>query len=153
LHGLITSGQWPVDCRWSPFVRPTGTFLEVVLSHSVLTVSQVKDPTKQPRDVHFRRNMRMSRQGWFAGFPKPKSDDSTQGLPHLLMLHGHQSLDFCHLAVPSPKHQQGFVYRSSNLMLLPHLVAPVGPPTEDTDHEAVMTLKEEIDKWRKDHGG
>jgi hypothetical protein len=38
-------------------------------------------------------------------------------------------------------------------MLMPHGVRPDVPPPEDTDIEAIMTLKEEIDRWKKDHGG
>jgi hypothetical protein len=35
---------------------------------------------------------------------------------------------------------------------MPHEVAAPEPPPEDTDYEAVLSLKEEIDKWRRDHG-
>jgi hypothetical protein len=37
-------------------------------------------------------------------------------------------------------------------MLMPHAVTSTEPPPEDTDIEAVITLKEEIDKWRRDNG-
>jgi hypothetical protein len=55
--------------------------------------------------------------------------------------------------MPKGAHADGFEYRTPNLMLLPHAVPMTEPPMEDTDIEAVMTLKEEIDKWRRDHGG
>jgi hypothetical protein len=75
----------------------------------------------------------------------------TTGLPHILLLHGHQSLDFAHLAIPEPLHWLGFQHKSSNLMLMAHAVPEQEVPMEYTDVEAVMTLKEEIDRWRRDN--
>jgi hypothetical protein len=76
----------------------------------------------------------------------------TSGLPHILLLHGHKSLDFAHLAIPDPMHELGFQHRSSNLMLMAHALPEPEIPPEDTDSEAVMTLKDEIDRWRRDNG-
>lgn len=148
---LVKSGKWPFDCRWRDFERPTGEYLEILPSHCAITISQVADPTKQPRDVRFRANKRASGQGWLAGLPKPKDEESSLGLPHVLLLHGHQELNFAHLAMPKGAHQSGFHHRTKNLMLMPHAVADPEVPVEDTDIEAVLELKEEIDKWRRDH--
>lgn len=150
---LVQAGKWPYDIRWRSFERPTGRYLEILPSHCVLTISQVADPSKQPRDVRFRENKRMSGQGWLAGFPKPFGGDPTGGVPHVLLLHGHQSLNFAHIAMPKGAHAAGFHYKSDNLMLMPHAVVEPETPIEDTDIEAVLELKEEIDKWRKDHAG
>jgi hypothetical protein len=133
------SGQWPFDFRWRWFERPTGRYLEILPSHSVVTISQVSDPTKQPRDVAFRANKRLNGQGWLTGLPKPEGEEPTGGAPHILLIHGHQDLNYH--------------YRTTNLMLMPHVVASPEPPPEDTDIEAVITLKQEIDKWRRDNGG
>jgi hypothetical protein len=57
---LVKSGQWPFDCRWTFFERPTGRYLEILPSHSVITISQVDNPSKQPRDVRFRANKRLN---------------------------------------------------------------------------------------------
>src|SRR5215469_9786140 len=38
---LIESGAWPVDFRWAHFAKPTGRYLQIRLSHSVLSISQV----------------------------------------------------------------------------------------------------------------
>jgi len=148
---LLQSGQWDADHRWRYYEKPTGRYLEVVFSHSALTISQVADPNKQPRDVRFRANKRLDNTGWLAGFHDP-SETETAGLPHVLLVHGHQQLNFAHLGIPNPDHRKGYVWRSPNLMLMPHEVSAPEPPPEDTDFEAVMTLKEEIDKWRKDNG-
>lgn len=150
---LVKSGAWPYDFRWRPFERPTGRYLEILPSHCVLTISQVADPTKQPRDVRFRENKRLSGQAWLLGLPRPEDDEPVGGIPHVLLLHGHQTLGFAHLAIPKGAHAAGYHYKSGNLLLMPHAVTAPEAPVEDTDIEAVIELKEEIDRWRKDHAG
>lgn len=147
---LVKAGKWPYDIRWQQYEKPTGRYLEIRPSHCVLTISQVANPRKQPRDVRFRENMRLSAQGWLAGMA-PESD-SSGGLPHVLLMHGHQTLNFAHLAIPKGDHASGFHFRTGNLMTMPHVVSEPEVAIEDTDVEAVLVLKEEIDKWRKDHG-
>lgn len=44
IEKLIQSNSWPVDYRWRYFAKPTGKYLEVRLSHSVMSISQVGDP-------------------------------------------------------------------------------------------------------------
>jgi hypothetical protein len=71
-------------------------------------------------------------------------------------VHGYQELSFAHVGVPHQEHRRGWIYRTPNLLLMPHEVPASGPdgsrvPIEDTDIDAAMTLKEEIDKWRKDN--
>lgn len=149
---LIESGQWPFDKRWVPFAKPTGHYLEIRTSHAVVTISQVEDPTAQPRDVKFRANLRYSQQ-----IPLPLSEFTDDlrviGVPHVVLVHGHQQPRFAHLALPNERHDLGWIYRTPNLMSMPHAVPVAVPPVEQTDIEAVVTLKEEIDKWRRDHGG
>ena len=154
-HGfkrLIESGAWPVDYRWSYFAKPTGRYLQIRLSHSALSVSQVADPTIQPRDVIFRQNARLNnREPYFA----LKEFDDTRfvvGLPSFLFIHGHQELAFAHIGVPHPIHRRDYIYRTPNLLTLPHEIPSDLPPVEDTDTEEVMSLKEEIDRWRRDNG-
>jgi len=150
---LVQSRQWPFECRWRPFVKPTGRYLEILPSHSVITISQVAEPRLQPRDVRFRENKRLSNQLWLINLPDPRDDRKTSGLPHILLVHGHQRLSFAHLGIPNENHRAGYIYRSPNLMRMPHEVpqSPTPEPVEQTDIEAVMTLKDEIDKWRRDN--
>jgi hypothetical protein len=150
---LVESRQWPFDFRWRYFERPTGRYLEIRPSHCVLTISQVSDPSNQPRDVLFRANKRLDSQAWLRGLPKPPDEKPTGGVPHVLLIHGYQDLNFAHLGIPKGQQQSGYHYRTPNLMLMPHLVSASEPPPEDTDIDAVITLKEQIDKWRKDNGG
>lgn len=148
---LITTGKWPFDYRWRHFNKPTGRYLEIRPTHSCVTISQVKNPKKQPRDVRFRENKRLQSQGFLRGL-EPIEDD-IRGLPHILLLHGHKSLDFAHLAIPKGLHENGFHYSTGNLMRTPHAIPSTDVPIEDTDFDlSVLSLKEEIDKWRRDHG-
>lgn len=149
---LVESQRWPFEWRWMSFAKPTGRYLEIRPSHSVLTISQVKEAEKQPRDVCFRANKRLANQGWLPGFPNPLDKEPNSGLPHILLVHGYQSLNFAQLGVPNERHCAGYKYRTDNLMKLPHEIVGDEHPMEDTEVEAIMTLKEEIDKWRKDNG-
>ncbi|CAN5183300.1 hypothetical protein BH09PSE1_BH09PSE1_15630 [soil metagenome] len=149
---LVKSGQWPFEYRWRPFARPTGRYLEIRPSHSVLTISQVANPKKQPRDVRFRANKRLASQGWLEGLPNPNESPVPGSEPHVLLVHGYQGLNFAHLAMPNEDHRKGYRFRTNNLLLMPHEVEGSEHPMEDTDIEAVMTLKDEIDKWRRDYG-
>ena len=149
---IIESGRWPVDYRWVSFQKPTGCYLEVRLSHSKLTISQVPDAKKQPRNVRFRENNRLSNQR-FLDLPEFADEQKVNGLPSFLLIHGYQDLEFVHLGVPNKHHSMGYIYRTPNLMKLPYLVAQSAdvPPPESTDLEATMSLKEDIEKWRKDN--
>jgi hypothetical protein len=148
---LIKTGQWPFEFRWRNFAKPTGRYLEVRLSHSVLSISQVNNPKKQPRSVVFRENARLNNEPFF-DLEEFRDEREIRGLPHFLLVHGHQELTFAHLGVPHAQHDRNWIFRSGNLMLLPHVVTSEAPVVEDTEFNAAITLKEEIEKWRKDHG-
>jgi hypothetical protein len=148
---LINTGQWPFKFEWKKFFKPTGHYLEVRLSHSVLTISQVSDPTKQPRNVVFRENARLTNEPFF-DLDEFRSETEFHGLPHFLLVHGHQELTFAHLAVPHSQHHRDYIYRTSNLMNMPHEVPQEEPPVEETELELVMRLKDEIEKRMKENG-
>lgn len=150
---LIESGRWPFDFRWRPFAQPTGRYLEVRLSHSVMSISQVSAAAQQPRDVRFRHNARLRNQRVFA-FDEFKDELQVQGLPHLLLIHGHQQLHFAHVGLPDPDHGRGYIYQTGNLMRLPFEVPSPVPATEVTDVEpeiSLKDLKEQIERWRRDN--
>ncbi|WP_416358250.1 hypothetical protein ACLNGM_10205 [Aureimonas phyllosphaerae] len=150
---LVKSGRLPFECRWKPFAKPTGSYLEIQLSHSVLSISQVAIREKQPRSVRFRENGRLNNQPMF-DLPEFEEEERVKGLPHLLLVHGHRSLDFAHLAVPHPQHHRDYRFRSDNLLHLVHEVPTVGPDVEDTEFEFTATdlLKQDIEKWQRDNG-
>lgn len=149
LERLIKTRQWPVECRWRDFARPTGRYLEIRLSHSVLSVSQISNPDQQPRNVIFRENARLVNDQFL--FPEMAMPREVSGLPHFLLVHGYQDLSFAHVAIPHADHGRGYLYRTPNLMNMPHIVTGDEPPPEETDVAAIITLKEEIEKWQRDH--
>jgi len=148
---LIETGALPFDCTWDYFARPTGRYLAIRASHSVITVSQMSDPTKQPRNAIFRENRRLNNQ-LLLDLPE-LNEESITGLPHILITHGHQSLDFAHLCVPDPEHTKGYKFRTPNLLNTPHVVCSDVPPLEDTDTDFsnLNLLKEDIERWTRDN--
>jgi len=149
---LIKTGQWNFEHRWRNFAKPTGQYLEIRLSHSALSISQVSNPNKQPRNVVFRENKRLNNEPFFV-LDELNDVREVGGLPHFLLVYGHQELKFAHLGAPHSTHQRDWIYRTGNLMLMPHEVPQEAPPVEKTEFEDAMTLKEEIEKWQKDHHG
>lgn len=152
IEKLIKSGQWPFDFEWKSFAKPTGRYLRVRLSHSMLTVSQVSNAKKQPRDVEFRGNSRLNNE-WVFDFDDLRKEKEVLGLPHFLLIHGYQDLTFSHLAVPNALHNRGYIYRTPNILGMPHKIVDDAPPVEQTEFEAAMVLKEEIEKWQKENDG
>lgn len=150
---LVETGALPFDKSWEWYERPTGRYLALRPSHSVITISQISDPTKQPRNVLFRQSARVSNEP-FLDLPGFESEGDMAGEPHILLTHGHQDLNFSHLCIPDPDHRKGYRFRSENLLHLPHEIVSEGPPTEDTDIDlaALATLKEDIERARRDHG-
>jgi hypothetical protein len=45
---LIESGAWPVDYRWARFAKPTGRYLQVILSHYRLQAAGGSRPGLRP---------------------------------------------------------------------------------------------------------
>ena len=114
----IESGMIDCDYRWRPFARPTGRYLELRFSHSTASISQVSVAKTPPRKVVFRENARLRNQGLFP-YPEFAEELVVSGLPHLLIVHGYQALNFAHIAVPSSGSGSEYVWRSRNLMNLP----------------------------------
>jgi hypothetical protein len=150
---LCQSGELPFEPRWRPFHKPTGRYLEMRASHSVITISQCANPKKQPRDVVFRANKRANNQRSLFRDNEGGDDQSNVGLVHVLLLHGYQELNFAYLGIPHERKKLGYHFKTKNLMMMPYEVQTPEPPMEVTDLELVMTMKEEIDKARRDHGG
>ena len=155
IKGLIESGEWPVDYRWQLFAQPTGHYLEVILPHSTMSISQVKFWQEQPRSVVFRENARLSNRQM--DFWKPTDEDDgeegARGPLSLLMVHGYKDLEFAHIGIPHQHHHHGYIYQTPNLLGLLH-VAPapdVPPPEAAVDIDELLTLKADIEKWQRDN--
>ena len=147
----ILTRQWPFEYEWKDWAHPTGRYLAIRLPHSILSISQIASSKKQPRNVVFRENARLNNAPCF-DFEQFVEERKVKGLPHFLMIHGYQNLNFAHLAVPHAVHGQGWIHKSSNLMKMPHTVAQEVPAVESTEFEETMVLKGEIEKWRRDNG-
>jgi hypothetical protein len=153
VEGHIKSGHWNVDYRWASFgfPKPTGKYLEVLPSHSRITISQIVDDSKQPRNVNFRENARL-----FNGpllFEEMQEAAEISGRPSFLMIYD-RDLSFLRFAMPHATRKYGYICKTRNLMTLPQEVPLPGPLVEDTSfEETTMTLKDQIAKWLKDHGG
>lgn len=145
----VEQGTLPFDCSWESFGQPTGKYLALRPSHSIVTISLTRFPDRQPRGVVFRdRAKRLNSQLDFF------SDQDVAGVPHILLLHGYWDPAYAHLAIPRADCDKDFSYRTKNLFNLPHVISDQGPPPEgpDDDIDAVLQLKEEIDRWRRDNG-
>jgi hypothetical protein len=49
-------------------------------------------------------------------------------------------------------HRRDWIYKTGNLMRMPHEIRIDAPPVEMTEFEDTITLKEEIEKWQRDNG-
>lgn len=150
LKRAIVNGSLPCDYRWRPFAEPTGRYLELQFSHSTASVSQVKNPNRQPRNVVFRENARLRAPSLFSEF---EESEPLSGAPHFILVHGHQDLNFAHFGSPSSTSKTKWTWLSQNLMKLPHELPAEGPDTEDTDvnFDELNLLKEDIERWMKDN--
>lgn len=148
----ISTGALPLDYCWRHWDKPTGRYLEIKLSHSVMSVAQVADPARQPRKVGFRENGRLNNSMLFE-FAELEEEIRIKGLPSFLLIHGYQTLEFAHLAVPHPTLRTKFSYRTPNLLKMLHEVTSSVPPVEDTDAnlDDLIGIKEEIEKWARDN--
>ena len=153
MERAIKNGSIDCDYCWRDFDKPTGRYLEMRFKHSTASISNVKSPDRQPRPVSFRENARLRTQSVF-DFAEFEKESEIRGLPHFLLIHGHQSLQFAHLGVPSTFSQAEFVWRSPNLMNLLHEVTDGDrSPPENTDYDLdnLNLLKEDIERWMKDN--
>lgn len=147
---LVRSKHWPFKCNWATFGNNNGRYLEIHTGDAILTICQTALHDKQPRDAKFRSNLRLSGQGDLF-YNYDFLDEKEIRPAHILLLHGHQSLNFSYLAIPKPAHHAGFLYKSSNLMLMPHGVTESVSPVVNTDMDIVLELKDEIVKWHYDN--
>ncbi len=146
---LIATGQWPFDCSWAWFDQPTGRYLRIRTEAATLTLSLVDDPSKPPRHVRFRQHNAIANAPSL--FPEIDEERKIEGVPGFVLAHGHKAPDFAHVGMAHPEKRR-WLYRTPNLMLTPHLVADDLPPVEAEDEEAILSLKQEIERWSRDNG-
>lgn len=146
---LIKTGQWPFDYAWAWFNKPTGRYLRIRTEAATLSISLVDDPSKPPRHVKFRQNNAFGNMQTL--FPEINESLKIEGLPGFVLAHGHKEPEFAHLGMTHPKKRE-WLYRTANLMKTPHAIEDDLPPVEAEDEEAILSLKQEIEKWSRDNG-
>ncbi|AHB11049.1 hypothetical protein [Zymomonas mobilis] len=162
---LVENEEIGLELSWPYFHHKTGKYLQIRLGHSLLTISKVSNPSQQPRKAVFREQKRVNntysqlslfvgKDNRFGGEEDNRSAEEDNILPHILLLHGNkkgtQELAFLHLAIPDSDNQYGLKYKTPNLLKMPHLIQSDEVPIEDTDMEALITLKKEIDRRLRD---
>ena len=141
---LVQTQALPFEATWEPYARPTGKHLVVWTKRGRLTINQVEDWKKKPREAEFRSNYSMTNIGYLFKFMTDE-DKSRKERKHILLLHGYQELNFCHLTVPHAL-QNYHLARSPNLMLMPHVIVKderprEEGPTDSPDPEALEELR------------
>jgi hypothetical protein len=133
---LVANGSLPnFDGSWQYFARPTGKHFVMLTNRARITLNQVEDPKKKPRHAVFRNNYaELNERGLFddvdEDIQRAREEAERDGERRLLhILHGYQSLDFAHIAYPHPARNK-HMYRSPNLMRVPHEIASDLPPAE-----------------------
>lgn len=146
---LIETGKWPFDYSWESYAKPTGRYLRVRTEAATLTLSLVDNPNKPPRHVQFRQNNAFANSPSL--FPELEAESRIEGFPGFVLVHGHKTLDFANIGMAHPTKRM-WLYKSENLMLSPHIITADLPPVEAEDEEAIITLKQQIEKWARDSG-
>jgi hypothetical protein len=141
IERLVLNGDLPFDCSWEPYARPTGLHLVVRTRRAKLTIRQVEDGTKRPRDARFRENYGMANKPYLFEYMNKEMQDGRDPR-HILLLHGYQTLSFAYVAVPHAKRKRHIAY-SPNLMLIPHFVQGESKdegPTDSPDPQQIDRL-------------
>ena len=153
LERMLISGRLPFDYRWASFERPTGKYLQIRLASSTLSISQLSQPTDIPRHAVFRTNRILNNNPLLPLNAEIEEEGTVAGLPHLILIHGYQTLSFAQLGVLHPRPKEfGWIYRTPNLMNATRIIeAEKLPDEEAVDVEAIVTLKADLAKWIRDN--
>jgi hypothetical protein len=136
---LIETGKWPYDFDWQPFKRDTGNWLRVRLPESVMSVHQLAEASNTPRKAEYRSNGFFNNQGVLE-LPELVEERRLDGLPHLVLTHGHNDLSFIHIGLPSTD-GRGYIARSQNLLKHLHVVETGVAPPEGVGVEPDVKLR------------
>lgn len=108
-----------------------------------LTISQISDWRKKPRNADFRDEYALSNMRYL--FKEMEEEIKTKSeRKHLLLLHGYQELSFCYLTVPHGTLNRHLAW-SPNLLKVAHVATPERAkeegPTDSPEPEALENLR------------
>ena len=144
---LIDGGRWPFDYDWAEYDQPTGHYLRIRLPQSIMSISLVDCAKHPPRSVRFRENNALGNADYL--FAEMNEERRITGLPSFVLAHGHTQPTFAHIGMAHPTRNR-WLYRTPNLMKTPHAVASDVPPIEAEDEEAILELRERIERTVRD---
>ena len=125
------------------YARPTGKHLVIWTRRGRLTINQVEDWKKKPREAEFRSNYGMSNTPYLFLYMNDE-EKAKKDRKHLLLLHGYQDLNFCYVTVPAAQHNLHLA-NSGNLLSAPHIVTrdpdKEEGPSDSPDPEALDHLR------------
>jgi hypothetical protein len=148
---LIEAGKLPFKYKWVSYARPTGRYLLLQLGSSTMSINQLPEPSAVPRDARFRANRALNNAPFF-DLPEFDDERGIVGLPHLILGHGYHDLTFAQIGITYPYAQRdGWIYRTPNILAMPHVVESDEPKVEATDAEAIVTLRDELARWVRDN--
>lgn len=153
---MIKSQNLPFDGAWEFFARPTGKHFVMLTPRARITTSQIIDPDRRPRRAVFRTNYaednsRFLFEDMNAAADMARQQAEIDGRRRLLhILHGYQALEFAYLAYPHPE-QNCHIYRSPNMMRIPHSVTSDLPPAEGPAESPTPEVLENIEKHLHDN--
>lgn len=153
---LIKSNNLPFDGTWEFFARPTGKHFVMLTPRARITTNQIDDPAKRPRHAVFRTNYAEVNSRFLfddmntaADIEREKAE--TDGKRRLLhILHGYQALEFAHIAYPHPE-QNCHIYRSPNMMRIPHAITSDLPPAEGPAESPTPEILDNIARHLRDN--
>ena len=143
---LIKAGSLPFEPHWEPYARPTGKHFVMRSGRANITISQVDDPDLRPRNAIYRNRYSIPNAPYFFKFMNDEVE-AERGRRLIHIVHGYQTLLFAHLTFPHPSANKN-VWRSDNLMKIPHIVTSGLPPSEGPSEsptpEAIDNLERQL---------
>lgn len=147
---LVKSKSLPFVGSWEDFAKPTGKHYVMRSPKAIITISQVENPAKRPRRAIFRSNYAELNDMSLFDTPDDiarRRAESGRRLLHIL--HGYHDLNFVYLAYPHPERNR-HVYRSRNLMQIPHQISGDLPPAEGPSDSPSPEALEGIERHLRD---
>jgi hypothetical protein len=115
---------------------------------SRITLAQVEHPGQKPRNAAYRDEFAVPNSVYL--FEEMNEEVRREdGLRLIHIIHGYQTLNFAHLALPHPKQNKN-VWTSPNLMKIPHEITTDLPPAEGPSDSPTPEGIENLERRMRD---